>query len=149
MIDLYNIEAHNKQLTPEEVANEARTNRRRCMWAVCSTIDHTAKGCQQDDHRDKINTSAVFEDPFSAENYINNVIPKENRERVYIVRLPQTTTNGEILESLSEIESALYYRLDGKDSAEGVNAEDLRTAHQAARALLEFWHKVTGETLRG
>ena len=87
MIDLYNIEAHNKQLTPEEVTQAAREGRAGLMWAVCSTIDHTAPGCQQDDHRDKVRTVAIFENPYNAEDFITNALPKETRKRFYIVRI--------------------------------------------------------------
>lgn len=85
MIDLYNIEAHNKQLTPEEVQKEA--SKSRPAWAVCYTIDHTARGCQQDDHRDKVRTVAIFEDPYSAEDFIKKCLPAENQDKFYIVRL--------------------------------------------------------------
>ena len=85
MIDFYNIASHNKQLTPEEVQKEA--SKSRPAWAVCHTIDHTAPGCQQDDHRDKVRTVAIFADPFNAEDFIKNCLPAENRENFYIVRL--------------------------------------------------------------
>lgn len=56
-------------------------------------------------------------------------------------------TNREILETLSEIECTLYYRKDGSDDLQNVSQEDTEKAHAAVRAVLEFWHKVTGETL--
>ena len=57
--------------------------------------------------------------------------------------------NQSILQALSGIEAALYYRRDGSDAPEGLTPEEIETAHAAARALLEYWHRVTGETLRG
>ena len=54
---------------------------------MCHTIDHTAPGCQQDDNRDKVRTVAIFADPFNAEDFIKKVLPAENREKFYIVRL--------------------------------------------------------------
>lgn len=57
-----------------------------CNWAVCYTIDHTAKGCQQDDGRDKVRTIATFENPTNAEDFIK-ILPQETRERFYIVRI--------------------------------------------------------------
>ena len=56
-------------------------------------------------------------------------------------------TNNEILEALADIECALYYRKDGSDDLQNVSMEDTEKAHAATRAMLEFWHKVTGETL--
>ena len=87
MIELYNIESHNKQLTPEEVTQEASKDAARLMWAVCYTIDHTAAGCQQDDHRDKVMTAAIFSSPYNAEDFIKKCLPEENRDRFYIVRI--------------------------------------------------------------
>lgn len=87
MIDLYNIESHNKQLTAEEVRQAAREDRAGLMWAVCSTIDHTAPGCQQDDHRDKVRTVAIFANPYNAEDFITKCLPAENRDKFYIVRI--------------------------------------------------------------
>ena len=87
MIKLYDIEGHNKQLTPEEVKQAAREGAARLMWAVCSTIDHTANGCQQDDHRDKVQTIAMFSDPYAAEDFIKNVLSAENITRFYIVQI--------------------------------------------------------------
>lgn len=56
-------------------------------------------------------------------------------------------TNKDILNALSGIEAALYYRHDGSDDRQGVSFEDLEEAHNKANELLKFWHKVTGETL--
>ena len=56
-------------------------------------------------------------------------------------------TNQEILQALAGIECALYYRKDGSDDLQNVSMEDTEKAHAATRAMLEFWHKVTGETL--
>ena len=56
-------------------------------------------------------------------------------------------SNQNILEQLSEIECALFYRKDGSDNAEGVSLDDLETAHKLAKTLLEFWYKKTGCTL--
>lgn len=56
-------------------------------------------------------------------------------------------TNKDILQALSGIECALYYRKDGSDDPQGVSAENLEKAHEAADALLTFWHDITGETI--
>ena len=55
--------------------------------------------------------------------------------------------NQDILNKLSEIECALYYRYDGSDNREGVSYENLEKAHNAANDLLKFWHQITGCTL--
>jgi hypothetical protein len=56
-------------------------------------------------------------------------------------------TNQEILQALSGIECALYYRKDGSDDAEGVSWEDLKKIHTKIDELLHLWHNITGETL--
>jgi hypothetical protein len=56
-------------------------------------------------------------------------------------------TNQEILQALAGIECALYYRKDGSDDLQNVSQADTEKAHAATRDMLEFWHKVTGETL--
>lgn len=56
-------------------------------------------------------------------------------------------TNQEILNTLSGIEAALYYRADGSDDREGISYQDIETAHNAANELLKFWHRITGCTL--
>lgn len=56
-------------------------------------------------------------------------------------------TNQEILQAFAGIECALYYRKDGSDDLQNVSQEDTEKAHAATRAMLEFWHRVTGETL--
>ena len=50
MIDFYNIESHNKQLTPEEVQKEA--SKSRPAWAVCYTIDHTTPKSRPNSYRE-------------------------------------------------------------------------------------------------
>ena len=57
-------------------------------------------------------------------------------------------SNQDILQALSEIECALYYRVDGSDNPENVSYEDLKKAHDMTDELLNFWHDVTGCILR-
>lgn len=57
-------------------------------------------------------------------------------------------SNREILEALAEIECTLYYRKDGSDDLQNVSQDDTEKAHAAIRAVLEFWHRITGETLK-
>lgn len=57
-------------------------------------------------------------------------------------------SNQEILETLSGLEAALYYRKDGSDSPEGVNEGDLETMHKLINTALLKWHAVTGCTLK-
>ena len=53
----------------------------------------------------------------------------------------------EILEQLSGIECALYYMADGSDDPQGLTPDQIETAHDKAKELLEYWHKITGCTL--
>ena len=55
--------------------------------------------------------------------------------------------NQKILNTLSEIECALYYRRDGSDDSQGVSEDVLDQAHTHVKAALELWHKATGLTL--
>ena len=57
-------------------------------------------------------------------------------------------SNQDILQAAAGIECALYYRRDGSDSPEGLTAEQIEAAHKKARDFLEFWHSITGETLK-
>ena len=129
MIDFYNIASHNKQLTPEEVQKEAGKS---CpAWAVCFTIDHTAPGCQQDDHRDKVQTVAFFTDPFQAEDFIYKCLPEENRNRFYIVRL-----NPELEKVREETAAALdKYGYNGREFAE--NIQKITVFYNGKPALVE------------
>ena len=116
MIDFYNIACHNKQLNPEEVTQAASKAVARLMWAVCYTIDHTAPGCQQDDNRDKVQTAAIFADPFQAEDFIYKCLPEENRNRFYIVRL-----NPELEKVREETAAALdKYGYNGREFAKNI-----------------------------
>lgn len=56
-------------------------------------------------------------------------------------------TNKEILVTLSELESVLYYRADGSDNPESVDTETTKEIHAIIRKALEKWHEATGETL--
>lgn len=56
-------------------------------------------------------------------------------------------TKQEILNQLSGIECALYYMADGSDDPQGLTKDQLDTAHDMAKSLLDYWHKITGCTL--
>lgn len=56
-------------------------------------------------------------------------------------------SNQEILNSLSGLEAALYYRADGSDDRENVSYQDIQTAHDLINEALKHWHRVTGCTL--
>lgn len=56
-------------------------------------------------------------------------------------------TNQDILNTLSELECALYYRHDGSDNREGVSYSDLETMHNLVNEALKKWHMLTGLTL--
>ncbi len=52
--------------------------------------------------------------------------------------------NQKILDDLSGIESALYYRLDGSDDRQGIEYKDLEEMHNKINDVLVMWHKLTG-----
>ena len=55
--------------------------------------------------------------------------------------------NQTILNTLSEIESELYYRHDGSNDPQGVPQDVIEDVHAHVRAALELWHKATDLTL--
>lgn len=57
-------------------------------------------------------------------------------------------SNQEILNTLSELESVLYYRKDGSDNREGVSFSDLETMHNLINKALIDWNRITGCTLK-
>lgn len=56
-------------------------------------------------------------------------------------------TNQEILNTLSGLEAALYYRADGSDDRENISFSDCQTARDMINEVLVFWHNVTGLTI--
>ena len=52
--------------------------------------------------------------------------------------------NQKILDDLSGIESALYYRLDGSDDRQGIEYKDLEEMHNKINDALVMWHRLTG-----
>lgn len=56
-------------------------------------------------------------------------------------------TNQNILDTLSELECALYYRLDGHDDREGVSYEALQPIYNKINECLAQWHNITGLTI--
>lgn len=55
--------------------------------------------------------------------------------------------NQNILTTLSEIESELYYRHDGSNDSQGVPQNVIEDVHAHIKAALEAWHKATSLTL--
>lgn len=55
-------------------------------------------------------------------------------------------SNQEILNTLSGLEAAFYYRID-RDPLEGVSLENTKEIHDRINKLLLRWHELTGCTL--
>ena len=55
--------------------------------------------------------------------------------------------NQKILDTLSEIECALYYRCDGSDDPQGVSKGDLEHTHSVVQLALQLWREATGLTI--
>ena len=64
-----------------------------------------------------------------------------------IIPLTKTNENQSILNTLSELESILYYRKDGSDPTQGVSEDTIKATHYHIKKALEIWHKGTGLTL--
>ena len=56
----------------------------------------------------------------------------------------EAMNNQNILNQLSEIESVLYYRMDGSDDPEGVSYADLEEVHNLINEALKAWNRATG-----
>lgn len=54
-----------------------------CTWAVAYKIDRK----NYDDGKTKISITAVFCDPINAEDFINNCLPEETKDRFFIIGL--------------------------------------------------------------
>ena len=52
-----------------------------CPWAVAYKIDKST----QDDRKTKVIITAVFSNPDNAEDFINNCLPKETKDRFFII----------------------------------------------------------------
>lgn len=56
-----------------------------CTWAVAYKID----GKNYDDGKTKISITAVFCSPINAEDFINNCLPEETKDRFFIIDLDE------------------------------------------------------------
>lgn len=56
-------------------------------------------------------------------------------------------SNQDILNKLSLIECALYYKADGSDDAEGIDPVEIRKVRQKIDEALHMWYDITGLTI--
>lgn len=56
-----------------------------CKWAVAYKIDKET----QDDRKTKIRVVAMFNTPSNAEDFINNCLPEETKERFFIIDIDE------------------------------------------------------------
>ena len=56
-----------------------------CKWAVAYKIDKNT----QDDRKTKIRVTALFDTPVNAEDFINKCLPKETKERFFIIDIDE------------------------------------------------------------
>lgn len=56
-----------------------------CTWAVAYKID----GENYDNGKTKISVTAVFHSPINAEDFINNCLPPETKDRFFIIDLDE------------------------------------------------------------
>lgn len=56
-----------------------------CYWAVC----YDADGKHFDDRKKKSFVTALFSNPFQAEDFIEKVLPKETKDRFYIEHISE------------------------------------------------------------
>ena len=52
-----------------------------CKWAVAYKIDKNT----QDDRETKIRVTGLFDTPVNAEDFVNNCLPKETKNRWFII----------------------------------------------------------------
>ena len=56
-----------------------------CKWAVAYKIDKST----QDDRKTKITVAATFSYPINAEDFVNNCLPKETKDRFFIINIDE------------------------------------------------------------
>ena len=56
-----------------------------CTWAVCYDID----GKNYDDGQTRTSVTALFKDPYLAEDFISKCLPAETRSRFYVKRMAE------------------------------------------------------------
>ena len=56
-----------------------------CKWAVAYKVDKNT----QDDRKTKIRVVAMFSTPINAEEFINNCLPKDTKERFFIIDIDE------------------------------------------------------------
>ena len=56
-----------------------------CKWAVAYKIDKNT----QDDRKTKIRVTALFDTPVNAEDFINNCLLKETKNRFFIIDIDE------------------------------------------------------------
>lgn len=56
-----------------------------CKWAVAYKIDKKT----QDDRKTKITVAATFGYPINAEDFINNCLPEETKDRFFIINIDE------------------------------------------------------------
>lgn len=56
-----------------------------CKWAVAHKIDKNT----QDDRKTKITVVAMFNTPVNAEDFINNCLPQDTKERFFIIDIDE------------------------------------------------------------
>lgn len=56
-----------------------------CPWAVAYKIDKST----QDDRKTKVIITATFSHPDNAEDFINNCLPKETKDRFFIIDIDE------------------------------------------------------------
>lgn len=67
---------------------EAEESAKSCKWAVCFNIDHTKPGCQSDNGKlESVQTVAIFQDPYQAQDFIDLCLPKDRHDRFYIMHI--------------------------------------------------------------
>ena len=59
-----------------------------CKWAVAYKIDKKT----HDDRKTKITVIAVFRTPINAEEFINNCLPDDTKERFFIIDIDELET---------------------------------------------------------
>ena len=71
-----------------------------CPWAVAYKIDKNT----QDDRKTKVIITATFSHPDNAEDFINNCLPKNTKDRFFIIRLAdlENCENADRIQKVSE-----------------------------------------------
>lgn len=77
-----------------------------CTWAVAYKIDNST----QDDRKTKVTVTAIFANPDNAEDFINNCLPKETKDRFFIISIDELEScdDADSIQKVTELYAKVF-----------------------------------------